>query len=471
MDYRSEKDSLGEMKVPVEAYWGAQTQRAVENFPISGMRFSRMFIRALGLVKLCAARVNVQLKLLDERHAKAIEQAAHEVADGKLDEHFPIDIFQTGSGTSTNMNANEVIANRACEFLGGRRGDKNLTHPNDHVNLGQSSNDVIPACVHISAALAVHEQLLPALEHLRKALNAKAQEFSDIVKTGRTHLMDAMPITLGQQFSGYAAQIALVRERIEATLPRLYELALGGTAVGTGINTHPEFGRRIAQALAQETGIPFQETRNHFAAQATMETAVELSGALKTLAVALYKIANDLRWMNSGPQAGLGELRLPALQPGSSIMPGKVNPVIPESVMMVSMQTMGNDTVVTMAAASGNFELNVALPVIAHNLLQSVSILSNACTVFAEKCVMGVKANREQMEHLAEQNAILATALAPHIGYDKAAEVVKKALATKKTIREVALELKLLGAEKLDEVLDIRKMTQGGFIAGVSGGG
>lgn len=477
MNYRTEKDSLGEIKVPQEAYWGAQTQRAVENFPISGLRFSRMFIRALGLVKLCAAKVNVQLKLLDERHAKAIEQAAREVAEGKLDEHFPIDIFQTGSGTSTNMNANEVIANRACEFLGGRRGDRNLTHPNDHVNLGQSSNDVIPACVHISAALAVREQLLPALDHLQRALQIKAREFAEVVKTGRTHLMDAMPITLGQQFSGYAAQIAYCRERLVGAngrsplLERLYELALGGTAVGTGINTHPEFGRRIAQALAHETKIPFRETRNHFAAQATMETAVELSGALKTLAVALYKIANDLRWMNSGPQTGLAEIRLPALQPGSSIMPGKVNPVIPEAVMMVAMQVMGNDLVVTQAAASGNFELNVALPVIAHNLLQSVSILSNVCTVFAEKCVTGLVANRERMEHLAGQNAILATALAPHIGYDQAAEIVKRALATQKTIREVALELKLLDSEKLDEILDIRKMTAGGFIAGVLAGG
>ncbi len=469
MSYRIEKDSLGEIKVPQDAYWGAQTQRAIENFPISGLRFPRPFIRALGLVKLCAAKVNAQLKLLNERHAQAIEQAAREVADGKLDEHFPLDIFQTGSGTSTNMNANEVISNRACELLGVKRGDKTAVHPNDHVNLGQSSNDIIPACVHISAALAVHEQLLPALEHLQKALAAKAQEFSGIVKTGRTHLMDAMPITLGQEFSGYAAQIALARERIESVLPRLYELALGGTAVGTGINTHPQFGKRIAQALTQETKISFTETRNHFAAQATMETAVELSGALKSLAVALYKIANDLRWMNSGPQTGLAEIRLPALQPGSSIMPGKVNPVIPEAVMMVAMQVMGNDLVVTQAAASGNFELNVALPVIAHDLLQSVTILANASRVFADKCIGGIIANREQMERLAAQNAILATALNPHIGYDKAAEVVKRAMAQGKTIREVVLEMKLLPPQKLDEILDVRKMTEGGL--GVGGGG
>jgi fumarate hydratase class II len=477
MNYRTEKDSLGEIQVPQDAYWGAQTQRALENFPISGLRFARAFIRALGLVKLCAAQVNAQLKLLNERHAKAIEQAAREVADGKLDEQFPIDIFQTGSGTSTNMNANEVIANRACEILGVKRGDKSAIHPNDHVNLGQSSNDVIPACVHISAALAVHEQLLPALEHLQKTLQAKAREFDGIVKTGRTHLMDAMPVTLGQEFSGYVAQIALARERLLGTdghsplLERLYELALGGTAVGTGINTHPEFGKKIAHALAHETKIPFRETRHHFAAQATMETAVELSSALKTLAVALYKIANDLRWMNSGPQTGLAEIRLPALQPGSSIMPGKVNPVIPEAVMMVALQVMGNDVVITQAAASGNFELNVALPVIVHNLLQAISIVSNACRVFADKCIAGIVANREHMERLAQQNAILATALNPYIGYDKAAEVVKKAMAQGRTIREVVLEMKLLPPEKLDEVLDIRKMTQGGFIAGVSAGG
>lgn len=471
MHYRIEKDSLGEIKVPKDAYWGAQTQRAVENFPISGVRFPRTFLRSLGLVKLCAAKVNHALGLLDERRAKVIEQVAREVVDGKLDEHFPIDIFQTGSGTSTNMNANEVIANRACEILGTTRGDKSAVHPNDHVNLGQSSNDVIPSCVHISAALAVHEQLLPALKYLQQALEKKSHEFSDIVKTGRTHLMDAMPVTLGQEFSGYAAQIALARERIEAVLPRLYELALGGTAVGTGINTHAEFGKRITQALAQETKIPFRETRNHFAAQASMETAVELSSALKALAVALYKIANDLRWMNSGPQTGLAEIRLPALQPGSSIMPGKVNPVIPEAVMMVAMQVIGNDLVVTQAAASGNFELNVALPAIAHNLLQSITTLSNMCKVFVDRCIAGIAADRARMERLAGQNAILATALAPHIGYDKAAEIIKKALSENKTIREVALELKLLSPEKLDEILNVRTMTQGGFIAGVSAGG
>ncbi|GBC97747.1 Fumarate hydratase class II [bacterium HR17] len=470
-EVRVERDALGEVAVPAWALWGAQTQRAMENFPISGIRFPRAFIRALGLVKKCAAQVNRELGLLDAQRAAAIVQAAQEVADGKWDEHFPLDIFQTGSGTSTNMNANEVIANRACELLGGRRGDKTLVHPNDHVNLGQSSNDVIPSCIHIAAALAIHEQLLPAMERLHRALSEKAREFDDIVKTGRTHLMDAMPVRLGQEFSGYAAQIAWCKERLVATLPRLYELALGGTAVGTGINTHPEFGKRVAEALAQATGLPFRETRNHFAAQAGMETAAEVSGALKTLAIALYKIANDLRWMNSGPQAGLAEIRLPALQPGSSIMPGKINPVIPEAVMMVAMQVFGCDGTVTAAAASGNFELNVALPVIAYNLLLSTTILANACEVLANKCVAGIVANRAHMERLAAQNAILATALTPYIGYDKAAEVVKKAMAENKTIREVVLEMGLMDAEQLDKVLDIRRMTEGGFVAGVSAGG
>ena len=458
-EYRIERDSLGEVRVPAWAYWGAQTQRAIENFPISGRRFPRAFLRALGLVKLCAARVNRELGLLEDRLADAIQQAAREVADGALDEHFPLDVFQTGSGTSTNMNANEVIANRACELLGAARGDKGVVHPNDHVNKGQSSNDVIPSCIHISAALQIHEKLLPALEHLQGALEEKAKAFDDIVKTGRTHLMDAMPVRLGQEFGGYAAQIALSRERIEAVLPRVYELALGGTAVGTGINTHPEFGRRIAEALKGETGLPFREARNHFAAQGAMETAAELMGALKTLAVALYKIANDLRWMNSGPQAGLAEIRLPALQPGSSIMPGKVNPVIPEAVMMVALQVMGADTTVTAAAASGNFELNTALPVIAANVLESIEILANGSRILADKCVAGIVANRERMEQIAQRNAILATALAPHIGYDKAAEVVKKAMAEEKTVREVVLELGLLPEEQLDEILDLRKLT------------
>jgi fumarate hydratase class II len=409
--------------------------------------------------------------LLDEKHARVIVPAAREVAEGKWDEHFPIDIFQTGSGTSTNMNANEVIANRAIEMLGGQRGDKKLVHPNDHVNVGQSSNDVIPACIHIAAVMQVREQLIPALQHLQKTLSAKAAEFDDVPKTGRTHLMDAMPVRLGQEFGGYAAQIELSIERLEAVMPRLCELALAGTAVGTGINTHKEFGRRIAAALEQETQIPFKETRNHFAAQATLNTLTELSGALKALATALYKIANDLRWMNSGPQAGLQEIRLPALQPGSSIMPGKINPVICEAVMMVAMQVMGSDVTCSLADASGNFELNVAMPVAAHNLLQSLKILANGSRVFADKCIAGIVANREHMARIAAQNAILATALTPHIGYDKVAAAIKTAMSENKTIREVVLASGLMEAKKLDEILNVRLLTEGGFVEGVSAAG
>ncbi|MEO8426248.1 MAG: class II fumarate hydratase [Verrucomicrobiota bacterium] len=470
-EVRIEKDAMGEVRVPSWALWAAQTQRAVENFPISGLRFPRPFIRALGLVKMCAAKVNQEFGLLEEKHARVIIPAAREVAEGKWDEHFPIDIFQTGSGTSTNMNANEVIANRAVEMLGGQRGDKKLVHPNDHVNVGQSSNDVIPACIHIAAAMQVREQLIPALLHLQKTLSAKAVEFDNVPKSGRTHLMDAMPVRLGQEFGGYATQIELSIERLEDVMPRLLELALAGTAVGTGINTHKEFGRRIAAALEQVTQIPFKETRNHFAAQATLNTLTELSGALKALATALYKIANDLRWMNSGPQAGLQEIRLPALQPGSSIMPGKINPVICEAVMMVAMQVMGSDVTCSFADASGNFELNVAMPVVAHNLLQSLNILANGSRVFADKCIAGIVANREHMARIAAQNAILATALTPHIGYDKVATAIKTAMSENKTIREVVLATGLMDAKKLDEILNVRLLTEGGFVEGVSAAG
>ncbi len=469
-DVRLERDALGEVPVPSWALWGAQTQRALENFPISGIRFPRPFIRALGLVKKIAAQVNARLGLLDERKAQAIATASQEVSEGKWDDHFPLDIFQTGSGTSTNMNANEVIANRACELLGGSRGDKGLVHPNDEVNLGQSSNDVIPSCIHISCALTINESLLPAIGKLRQSLNEKAQAFADIVKTGRTHLMDAMPVTLGQEFAGYEAQLSQCEERIRDVIQRLCLLAIGGTAVGTGINTHPDFGRLVAEGLKEETGLPFQEAPNHFAAQGAMETAVEVSGALKTLAVALHKIANDLRWMNSGPQAGLAEIRLPALQPGSSIMPGKVNPVIPEAVMMVAMQVFGADVTVTAAAASGNFELNVALPVMAHNLLQSIQILSSTCNVLAEKCVNGIVANRDHMERIAGQNAILATALTPVIGYDRAAQVVRKATAENKTLKQVVSEMNLMPEQELNRLLDLKRLTQPGFVAGMKGG-
>jgi len=459
MAMRIEKDSLGEVAVPAEALYGAQTQRAVDNFPLSGLRFPRTFLRALGLIKGAAAQVNRELGLLDETLAEAIRQAADEVAAGRWDEQFPVDIFQTGSGTSTNMNANEVIAHRARQLLAAA-GSSQPVHPNDHVNLGQSSNDVIPSAISVAASLEAAESLLPALERLRRVLEDKAVEFHDVVKTGRTHLMDAMPVRLGQEFSGYAAQIAQGIQRVEAVRPRLAELALGGTAVGTGVNAHPEFGRRVAQALAEATGQPFREAENHFAAQAAQDTAVELSGQLKTVAVALMKIANDLRWMNSGPQAGLGEITLPALQPGSSIMPGKVNPVIPEAVAMVSAQVIGNDVTVTLAGQSGNFELNVMLPVLAYNLLQSLTLLANAARLLADRAIAGLTVNRERMEGLVDRNPILVTALAPRLGYDRAAEIAKAALAEGRSIREVARERTDLTDEDLDALLDPRALTR-----------
>jgi fumarate hydratase class II len=468
-EYRVEKDSMGEVRVPAERLYGAQTQRAVDNFPISGIRFPRVFIRSLGLIKLAAARVNIELGLLDEGLSRAIQQAAQEVADGRWDEEFAIDIFQTGSGTSTNMNANEVIANRAIQILGGQIGSRQV-HPNDHVNLGQSSNDVIPAAIHVAAYLAVTEELLPALRHLHGALSRKAEAFDGIVKTGRTHLMDAMPVRLGQEFGGYASQIEHGIRRVESTLPHLAELAIGGTAVGTGVNTHPEFGARMAAALAQLTALPFREAEDHFEAQAAQDAAVELSGQLKTVATSLMKIANDLRWMNSGPQCGLQEIALPALQPGSSIMPGKINPVIPEVVAMVAAQVTGNDVAITLGGQSGTFELNVMLPVITHNLLQSITLLANGSRALADRAIEGLTANQEQMEELLEKNVILVTALAPHIGYDRAAQLTKIALADGKRIRDVAREQKLLPEEQLDAALDVRAMTDGGIHGGGGGG-
>ncbi len=461
--FRIERDSLGEVRVPADALWGAQTQRAVENFPISGIRFSRTFIRALGLIKYAAAKVNLELGLLDEERANAIMQAAQEVIDGKWDDHFPIDIFQTGSGTSTNMNANEVIANRANLILGGELGAKSPVHPNDHVNKGQSSNDVIPSAIHIAAYLDVNETLLPGLRHLHETLVKKAEAWDHLVKTGRTHLMDAMPIRLGQEISGWARQVELGIARVEAALPRLAELALGGTAVGTGINTHPEFGARVAATIADLTGLPFREAENHFEAQAAQDAAVELSGQLKTVAASLMKIANDLRWMNSGPIAGLQEIRLPALQPGSSIMPGKVNPVISEAVRMVAAQVFGNDVAINFGGALGDFELNVMLPVIAHNLLQSINILGNAARVLADKAVAGFTVNEEHIAALVGRNPILGTALNPIIGYDKAAEVVKKALAEGRTVKEIVVEMGLLSEEEAARILDPRLMTEPGF--------
>lgn len=463
MEMRIEKDSLGQVEVPADALYGAQTQRAVENFPISGITFPRVFVRALGLIKFAAAQVNEELGMLDLALADAIRQAAQEVIDGELDDHFPIDIYQTGSGTSTNMNANEVISNRAIQILGGEVGSKTPVHPNDHVNRGQSSNDVIPTAIHVSAYLTVAEDLLPALRHLRDTLIQRAEEFDDVVKTGRTHLMDALPIRLGQQLAGHASQVDHGIRRIEAALPRLAELAIGGTAVGTGTNAHPEFGARMAVELVELTGLPFREAENHFEAQAAQDAAVELSGQLKTVAASLMKIANDLRWMSSGPQAGLAEITLPATQPGSSIMPGKINPVIGEAVTLVCAQVIGNDVAITVGGQSGNFELNLMLPLIAHNLLQSVTILSNASRVFADKAVAGFTINRERMEDLVEKNPILVTALAPRIGYDLAAQIAKKAMAEGRRVRDVAREMTDLTPEQLDEYLDTRAMTEAGI--------
>ena len=463
-DYRMEHDSLGEVRVPADALYGAQTQRAVENFPISGIRFPRVFIRALGLIKAAAAEVNADLGLLDAEKAQAIGQAADEVAQGRWDDHFPIDIFQTGSGTSTNMNANEVIARRATQILGGDPASR-LVHPNDHVNMGQSSNDVIPAAIHLSALLQLEAVLVPGLRHLRETLQARAAELDDVVKTGRTHLMDAMPIRLGQEIGGWAYQVGQSLDRIESCRPRLAKLALGGTAVGTGLNAHPEFGRRMAAKLAERTGLPLVEAENHFAAQAAMDTATELSGHLKTTASALMKIANDLRWMNSGPIAGLGEISLPALQPGSSIMPGKINPVICEAMMMVCAQVMGNDVAVTIGNARGNFQLNVMLPLMAHNLLQSITILGNAARTLADKALAGFTVNRERIAGLVEKNPILVTALNPVVGYDQAAQIAKRAYAEGRRLKEVAAEMTDLSPEELDRLLDPRLMTQGGILS------
>ncbi|MDI3339310.1 MAG: class II fumarate hydratase [Sphaerobacter sp.] len=464
--YRIERDSMGEMRVPADALYGASTARAVENFPISGLRFPRSFIRALGLIKLAAARVNEELGLLSPEKSRLIQEAAREVIAGRWDAHFPLDIFQTGSGTSTNMNANEVIANRAAQLAGGGR----PVHPNDDVNMGQSSNDVIPSAIHLAASLMVAEELLPALAHLQATLERRAAETDDVVKMGRTHLMDAMPVRLGQAIGGWAAQVAHARQRLEATQPRLSQLALGGTAVGTGINAHHEFGRRVAAVLSELTGLPLREAENHFEAQAAQDTAAELSGQLKAYAAGLMKIANDLRWMNSGPQGGLAEIELPALQPGSSIMPGKVNPVIPEAVMMVCAQVIGNDVTVTIGAQMGNFELNVMLPVIAYNLLQSIQILANASRVLADRAVAGFTVNRERIAEVVEKNPILVTALNPIIGYDRAAEIAKRAYAEGRRVKEVAAEMTDLSPEELDRLLDPADLTRGGIKGGGSAG-
>src|SRR6058998_319587 len=465
---RVERDSMGEMQVPADAYYGASTQRAVLNFPISGDPMPRRFIRALGMVKRAAAQTNRELGLLPRRRARAIAAAAQEVIDGKLDDQFPIDVYQTGSGTSTNTNANEVIANRAAELLGGERGSK-LVHPNDHVNLGQSSNDVIPTAIHVAALEQIDKALIPALKHLYTALAAKAKEFDYVVKVGRTHLQDATPVRLGQEFSGYARQIELGIQRVERVRSSLGELALGGTAVGTGLNAHPEFAKRVIVLLARETRCPLREAKNHFEAQAAQDALVEASGALRTVAVSLMKIANDIRWLGSGPRCGLGEILLPETQPGSSIMPGKVNPVIAESTMMVAVQVMGNDTAIMVSGQAGNFELLVMLPVMAHNLLQSIALLARAAENFAVRCVEGLKANPERCRAGIEQSLAMCTALAPEIGYEAAAEIAKEAYRTGKTIRQVALEKKVLPTDRLAHLLDPWRMTEPGLPGGKPG--
>ena len=456
--HRVERDSMGEVEVPRDALFGAQTRRALDNFPISGIRFPRRFIEALGAIKLEAANVNHELGGLDEDLKNAIVAAAEEVVEGTLDKDFVLDIFQTGSGTSTNMNANEVISNRAVQILGGELGSKDPVHPNDHVNRGQSSNDVIPTAIHLAALISIERDLLPALLKLRDALGDKSVEFDDVVKTGRTHLQDATPIRLGQEFLGYAGQIERGIKRVERAREDLAEVALGGTAVGTGVNTHPEFASRVCEKLAARFGVDIRETENHFQAQSAMDAAVFASGALKTVAVSLLKIANDVRFLGAGPRANLAEIALPEVQPGSSIMPGKVNPVIAESAAMVSAQVIGNDATVALAGASGNFELNVMLPVIAHNLLQSIELLAGTADNFTDQLVVGLRAT-DRGPALVEQGLMLATALAPEIGYDKAADLSKEAYKTGKTIREVARERTDLSEEELDSLLDARKMT------------
>jgi fumarate hydratase class II len=462
MEFRSERDSMGEVKVPAGAYYGPSTQRAHENFPISGIRFSRRFIWALGMIKGAAAVVAGRDGHLPGEVANAIEQASAEVREGRLDEHFPLDIFQTGSGTSTNTNANEVIARRASEIMSGDP-LSNTVHSNDHVNFGQSSNDAIPTAIHMAAVAGIRQGLLPALDRLATALESKAREFENVVKSGRTHLMDATPITLGQEFSGYAAQVRGGEERLHAILGGLEQLALGGTAVGTGLNAPPGFAAAVIDLMSEWSGYSFVEARNHFEAQAGKDAAVMASGALKTIAASLFKIANDIRWLGSGPSAGIGEINIPDLQPGSSIMPGKVNPVMAEMVMMVAAQVFGNDTAITWAAANGNFELNVMMPVLAHNLLESIEILTAATVTFAERCVEGITANEERIRELLERNVIIVTALNPYIGYDNGAAVAKECLITGRSVREIVLEKGLMSEEELDRALQLERMTEGGL--------
>ena len=461
---RTEKDSLGEVQVPADRYYGAQTERARQNFPVSGLTLPPRFLAAMARIKREAAAVNAEMGIVPEDVAEAIRQAADEILDGKRRDDFPVDVFQTGSGTSTNMNVNEVIANRAIEILGGEVGSKSPVHPNDHVNAGQSSNDTIPTAIHVSAYEAIEEDLKPGLETLAASLRAKSKELDDVVKIGRTHLQDAVPVRLGQEFSGFAQQVENGLERLDAAAPRLAELALGGTAVGTGLNAPEGFADRVIERIAQSTGHPFVPAPNKFEALAAKDAAVEISGVLKTIAVSLSKIANDIRWLASGPRCGIGEISSPSLQPGSSIMPGKVNPVIPESVIMAAAQVVGNDATIALSGLSGNFELNVMMPVIAYNLLQSIEILASSSRLLATKCVDGIEANRERCEELVERSLALVTSLAPKIGYDEAAKIAQESFETGRPVREIAKERQVLPDDELERALDARAMTDGGVV-------
>ena len=473
MSTRIERDSMGQMHVPADAYYGAQTARAVENFPISNLRFGRGFIRAIAQVKSACATASRELGLLDDRRAELIHQTCGEVIDGKLDAQFVVDVYQTGSGTSTNMNANEVIAGRANEIATGTRGGREPVHPNDHVNLQQSSNDVIPTAIHVAAASAMQEVLAPALRHLQAALDAKARQLDDVIKIGRTHLQDATPIRLGQELSGYAQQARYSAARCDRAVGALLELPLGGTAVGTGINSHPDFARLAIQRLADATGVAFREAANHFEAQAAKDGVVEASGQLRSIAIALSKIANDIRWLASGPRCGIGEISIPATQPGSSIMPGKVNPVMSEMLLQVCAKVIGNDATIAYAASpvGSTFELNVMMPVMAHALLESIELLARGAQVFADRCVAGIEANRERCESLVEQSLAMCTSLAPAIGYDAAADIAKESFKTGKTVREIARARGVMPERQLEHALDPRRMTSPQADAIGSGGG
>ncbi|MQG19265.1 MAG: class II fumarate hydratase [SAR202 cluster bacterium] len=457
-DYRIENDSMGELKVPTSSYYGAQTMRAIQNFPISDLKFQNSFIKALAQIKLSAAEANFKLTLINEQSKNVIVSACQDIIAGKMNDQFVLDIFQTGSGTSTNMNINEVISNKAIEILGGEIGSKKPIHPNDHVNMGQSSNDVIPSAIHLSAISSINEKLLPSLKKLNNSLLKKSEEFMDVVKTGRTHLQDATPIRLGQEFLGYAGQIERSAQRISDSVSQLSEIAIGGTAVGTGVNTHPQFAKKVCEILTKLIKVKITETDNHFQAQSTLDTAVACSGSLKSLAIALMKISNDIRWLSSGPRSGFNEIEIPAVQPGSSIMPGKINPVIPESVCQVSAQIIGNDTTISIAGQSGNFEINVMMPVVAYNLLQSIELASTSCENFTTQCIDGIKATQKGPQMVTNGLAIVTT-LVPHIGYDKSAHIAKLAQLKNLTIKEIALQETNFSSDELDNILNPESMT------------